>query len=180
MDTDSFIVHVKTEDIYKDIAENVATRFDTSNFKLDEPLPKGKNVKVIGLMKDKLGGQIMKKFVGLRAKAYSYLKDNNDETKKCVIKRKLKFEDYKNCLKAAQIENKINHLEKSKIDVDSLKQDNKLILKTPQRFKNERNNVFNEEINKIFLSSNDHKRMPSIDSMETYAYGKSSMQERRN
>ena len=41
-------------------------------------------------------------------------------TKKCVIKRKLKFEDYKNCLKSAQIENKINHLERNKIDLDSL------------------------------------------------------------
>ena len=75
-------------------------------------------------MKDELGRQIMKEFVGLRAKTYSYLKDNNDEDKKAkgrsVIKRKLKFEDYKNCLEAAQIENKINNLEKNKIDVDSL------------------------------------------------------------
>ena len=60
----------------------------------------------------------MTKFVGLGTKTYGYLKGNNDEdkkakgTKKFVIKRKLKFEDYKNCLEAAQVENKINHLEK--------------------------------------------------------------------
>ena len=71
----------------------------------------------------------MKESVGSRAKIYSYLKENNDEdkkardTKKCVIKRKLKFEDYKNCLEAAQFENKINHLEKDIINVDSLKKD---------------------------------------------------------
>ena len=69
-------------------------------------------------MKDESGRQIMKEFVGLRAKKYSYLQDNNNEdkkakgTKKCVIKEKLKFQDYKNCLQEAQIENKINHLEK--------------------------------------------------------------------
>ena len=93
MDTDSFIVHVKTDDIYKDIAEDVETRFDTSNFEIDRPLPKGKNKKVIGLIKDESGGQIMKEFVGLRAKRYSCLKDNNDEkgkgTRKCVIKENL-------------------------------------------------------------------------------------------
>ena len=61
----------------------------------------------------------MKEFVGLRAKTYSYLKDNNDEdkkaksTKKCIIKRKLKFQDYKNCLETAQIERKINYLRKN-------------------------------------------------------------------
>ena len=41
MDTDSFIVHVKADDVYKDIAEDIETRFDTSNFELDRPLPKG-------------------------------------------------------------------------------------------------------------------------------------------
>ena len=67
---------------------------------------------------------IITKFVGLRAKTYSYLIDNSSEdekgksTKKCVIKRKLNFENYKNCLKATQLENKINHLEKNKIDID--------------------------------------------------------------
>ena len=64
MDTDSFIAHVKTDDIYKDIEEDVEKRFDTSNFEIDRPLPVGKNKKVVGLMKDELGGKIMKKFVG--------------------------------------------------------------------------------------------------------------------
>ena len=82
MDTDSFIVYIKTDDIYKDIAEDVETRFDTSNYELDRPLPKGKNKKVIGLMKDELGGKIMTKFVGLRAKTYSYLIDDSSEDKK--------------------------------------------------------------------------------------------------
>ena len=63
----------------------------------------------------------------MRAKLYSYLKENNNEdkrakdTKLCVIKIKLNFENYKICLEAAQIENKMNNLEKLKIDVDSLK-----------------------------------------------------------
>ena len=108
MDTDSFIVYIKTEDIYKDIAENVESRFDTSNYELecnsiDRPLPKIKNKKVTGLMKGKLGEKIMTKFVGLRIKTYSYLIDDSSEdkkakgTKKCVVKSKLKFENYKNC-----------------------------------------------------------------------------------
>ena len=59
IDTDNFIVHVKTDYIYKDIAENVETRFDTLNFEIERPLPKRKNEKAIGLMKDELGGRIM-------------------------------------------------------------------------------------------------------------------------
>ena len=79
------------------IAEDVETRFDTLNFEIDRPLPKGKNKKVTGLMKDDLDRQVIKEFVGLRAKTCSYLKGNNDkdkkakDTKKCVIKRKLNF-----------------------------------------------------------------------------------------
>ena len=63
MDTDSFIAYVKTDDLYKDIAKDVETRFDTSNFKIDRPLSRGKNKKVIGLVKDELGGQITKKLL---------------------------------------------------------------------------------------------------------------------
>ena len=115
-------------------------------------------------MKDELGGQIMKEFFGLIAKTYSCLKDNSDEDKKAkdakmyAIIRKLKFQDYKNCLEAAQIDNKINHLEKNKIYVDSLKEfikNDKVILKTQQRYKSETHNDFTEEITKIALSSND-------------------------
>ena len=63
-------------DIYKDIAEDVEIRFDTSNFNLDIPLPKGKKKKVIGLMKNELGRKIMTKFVAIRAKTHSYLIDD--------------------------------------------------------------------------------------------------------
>ena len=62
VDTDSFIVHVKTDDIYKDIAEDVETIFDAPNVEIERPLTQGKNKKVIGLMKDELGGQTMKDF----------------------------------------------------------------------------------------------------------------------
>ena len=73
-------------------------------------------------MNDKLVGQIMKKFVGLRPKTYSYLKENKREenkrakvTKKCVAKRKLQFEDYKKSLKSSQIINMVYYLEKKKL-----------------------------------------------------------------
>ena len=82
VDTPSFIVYIKTDDIYKDIAEDVQTRFDTSNNELDRPLPKGKHKKVIGLMKDELAGKIITKFVGLRAKTSSYLIGDDSEDKK--------------------------------------------------------------------------------------------------
>ena len=65
MDTDSFIMHIKTEDFYKDIGDDVEKRFDTSNYEINRPLPIGKNKKVIGLMKDELGGKIMAEFVAL-------------------------------------------------------------------------------------------------------------------
>ena len=87
------------------------------------------------------------------------------------MKRKLQCQDYKNYLEAAQIEIKINHLEKNKLDVDSPNEfikNNKLMLKTQQIFKSERHNVFTGKTNKIALSSNNDKKMQSIDSIETY------------
>ena len=99
MDTDSFIINTKTEDFYEDITNDVERRFYTSNYEVNRPLLKGRNKKVIGLMKNGLGGKIMTEFAALRPKTYFYLMDNSNSdkkakrTKKCVIKRSLKFND---------------------------------------------------------------------------------------
>ena len=73
---DSFVVNIKTKDFYKDISQDVNKRFDTSNYTFDRPLPTGINKKVIGIMKDELGGDIITEFVALRPKAYSYVTNN--------------------------------------------------------------------------------------------------------
>ena len=104
MDTNSFIINIKTEDFYKDIASDVENRFDTSNYEVNRPLSTGKNKKVIGLMKDDLGGKIIAEFITLRPKTYWFLTDYGKKdkkakgTKKCVIKKTIKFNDYKKCL----------------------------------------------------------------------------------
>ena len=91
MDMDSFTMHIKTKHFYEDIKDDVECKFDTSNYFVNRPLPTGKNKKVT-------------EFVALRPKTYSYLMDDgwSDKkakgTKKCVIKRRLKFNDYKDCL----------------------------------------------------------------------------------
>ena len=72
MDTDSLILYIKTDDVYKDIAEDVETRFDTSNYELERPLPTEKNKKAIASMEDELGGEFKRKFVGLTVKTYSH------------------------------------------------------------------------------------------------------------
>ena len=154
MDTDSFIMNIKTEDFYKDVANDVEKRFDTSNYEVDRPLSTGKNKKVIGLMKDELGGRIITEFVALRPKTYSYLTDDCKEdkkakgTKKCVIKRMIKFHDYKKCLLNGEV-----------------------VLKSQQRFKSKGHDVYTENIKKIVSSSNDDKRIVSSDKITSYRYG---------
>ena len=106
MDTDSLIYNIKTEDFYADITDDVEEMFDTSGYdkKDARPLPIGKNKKVIGLMKDELGGKIMTEFIALRPKLFSYKKLDGEEDKKCkgiqkcIVKKTLTFEDYKTCL----------------------------------------------------------------------------------
>ena len=129
-------------------------RFDTPNYEVDRPLPTGKNKKVIGLMKNELGGRVIAEFVVLRPKTYLYLTDDYKEnkkakgTKKCVIKGILKFDDYKNCLLNDEI-----------------------VLKSQQRFKSKRHDVYTENINKITLSSNDDKRLTASGKITSYPYG---------
>ena len=154
MDTDSFLMNIKTEDFYKDIANDVENRFDTSNYEVHRPLSTGKIKKVIGLMKDELGGRVITEFVALRPKTYSCLTDDCKEdekakgTKKCVIKRMIKFDEYKNCL--------LN---------------GKVILKSQQRFISKGHDVYTENINKIALSSNDDKRLIASDKVTSCPYG---------
>ena len=154
MDTGSCIMNIKTEDLYNDISNDVEKRFDTSNDECDRPLPTGKNKKVIGLMKDELGGRIITESVALRPKTYSYLTNDFKEdkkakgTKKCVIKRMIKFDDYKNCLLNGEV-----------------------ILKSQQSFKSKGHDVYTKNIKKIALSSNDDKRLIASDKITSYPYG---------
>ena len=155
-DTDSLVIHIKAEDFYKDIASDVEKWFDTSNGnkKDNRPLPIGKNKKVIGMFKDELGGKIMIEFCALRAKTYAYKLDDDTEhkkakgTKKCIVKAELMFKNYK----------------------DSLFND-KVIIRSQQRFRSDHHRVYTEEVNKIALSSNDDKRIQTFDKVSTFPYG---------
>ena len=106
MDTDSFIMYNKTEDFYKDIANDVERWSGTSNYNKNDnrPHPIGKNKKVIGMFKDELGGKIMTEFCALRAKAYAFKLDDDNEvkkgkgTKKLIVKRGITFKNYANAL----------------------------------------------------------------------------------
>ena len=103
MDTDSLIYNIETKDFYKDIADDVKGRFDTSGYLLNRSLPIELNKKVIGLMNDELGGETMEEFVTLRPKMYSYRTSEKESKKckgikKCVVRKTITFEDYKNCL----------------------------------------------------------------------------------
>ena len=156
MDTDNFIVHIETEDFYEDIASNVDKWFDTSAYNEDNnrPLPIGKNKKVIGKFKDEMNGKIMIENYNARAKTYAFKLDDDKETKrakgtkKCVIKKDLTFENYKESV---------------------LK--NKIIIRSQLRFKSDHHNVYTEEIDKIAISSNDDKRLQTFDGITTYPIG---------
>ena len=152
MNTDSLVYDIKTEDFYKDIAEDVETKFYTSGYEPDRPLLIGKNKKVIGLMKDELGGKIMKEVIGLRPKMYSYRVEeskpkNCKGIKKCVVKKTISFEDYKRCL-----------LEGRNIHRSQL------------MFRSKKHNVRTSEVNKLALSREDDKGI-SIDGIASLAMG---------
>ena len=104
-------------------------------------------------MKDELGGEMITEFVTLRPKTYPYLTDDSKEdkkakgTKKCIIKKMIKFDDYKKCL--------LN---------------DKVILKSQQKFISNKHDVYTENINKIALSNDDDKRIVSWNKISSYPY----------
>ena len=155
-DTESFIIYIKTKDLFEDISNDVKKWFDTFNYdkKDKRPLPIGKNKNIPGIFKDELGKKVIIEFAALIPKAYSYLGDYGNEhkkfkgTKKCAIKQKIMFQNFKDCLF-----------------------NNKTVYRSQERFKSYNHDVYTEEVNKIALSNNDDKRLQTFDGITTYPYG---------
>ena len=148
MDTDSFVYEIETEDFYRDIAKDVKKRFDTSGYSKDDnrPLPIGENKKVIGLMKDELGGKIMTEFVALRAKMYAYRKiDKKVEEKRC--------KGIKKCVVAEGLF------------------DGETIYRKQMLFEIKKHKVYTVNKHKIALNRDDDKRLVLADGITTVARG---------
>ena len=167
IDTDSLIYSIETDDFYKDIADDIKDRFDTSGYNSSRPLPVGLNEKVIGLMKDELGGEIMTEFVTLRPKMYAYKTGSAESTikrdegvkpplcevkkckgiKKCVVQAMISFEDYKNCLLSAETS-----------------------YRSQLMFRSSKHEVRMLEVNKLVLSRDDDKHI-TINGISSLARG---------
>ena len=155
-DTDSFMYEIETEDFYKDISKDVKDRFDTSDYPENHPsgIPTGINKKVLGMFKDEAAGKIIKEFVGLRAKLYSFIMEDGKENKRCkgvkkqVVESSITHEDYKTCLRTGK---------------EQLRKQNIL--------RSYNHEVYTEEVNKIALSSIDDKRYILGDGIHTLAWG---------
>ena len=154
MDTDSLIYSIETEDFYSDIADDVESRFDTSGYPNNgsRPLPIGKNKKVIGLMKDEVGSEIMTEFVSLRPRMYSYRVGNSEPKKckgikKCIVKRTISFDNYKRCLFSGESSHRRQLL-----------------------FRSRKHEVRTLEVTKLVLSREDDKRI-SMNGVASYAIG---------
>ena len=158
MDTDSLVYHIKTNDFYVDITDDVQTRFDTFVYCPNRPLPVGLNKKVIRVVKDELEGAISTELVTLRPKLYSYRKLDDVEDKKCkgikkcVIKKTLLFDDYKNCLFNSVV-----------------------IYRSQLMFRSSKHKVHTIEVNKVTLNRDDDKRISKRDGISTLACGHKSL-----
>ena len=164
-DTDSFLYEIQTEDFYKDISGDVKNRFDTSDYPEGHPsgIPTGINKKVLGMFKDETAGKIIKEFVGLRAKLYSYKMDEGKENKRCkgikkaVVEKSITHGDYKTCLETGK---------------EQLRKQN--IIRSYEH------TLYTEEVNKIALSAADDKRYLLKDSFDTLAWGHHRIKEMEN
>ena len=155
-DTDSLFYEIQTEDFYKDISGDVKDRFDTSDYPENHPssIPTGINKKVLGMFKDETAGKIIKEFVGLRSKLYSFKMEEGKENKRCkgvkrqVVENSITHEDYKTCLTTGKEQ-----------------------LRTQNIIRSREHEVYTEEVNKIALSAEDDKRYLLKDSHDTLAWG---------
>ena len=155
-DTDSLMYEIETEDFYKDISGDVKDRFDTSDYPDRHPsgIPTGENKKVLGMFKDETAGKIIKEFVGLRAKMYSYKMYEGEESKRCkgikkqVVEKSITHEDYKTCLETGK-----EQLRKMNI------------------IRSYEHEIYTEEVNKVALSAEDDKRYITEDGKHTLAWG---------
>ena len=149
MDTDSFVMMIKTDNFFKDINNDIEKCFDTNNFDKNDTRPL-----LIGKFKDELGGKIRNEFCALKAKTYAYKLDNDNEvkkakgTKKCVVKRHITFNNYVDIL--------FSH---------------KKLLKTQFTFKSDNRNIYIHKINKIALNYLDDKRIQVDNKITIYPYG---------
>ena len=155
-DTDSLAYEIRTKDFYKDINPDIEKRFDTSDYPTNHPsrIKTGLNSKWLGMFKDKADGKQIVEFVGLGAKFYSYKMLNGSVDKKykgvtkSFTKRSIQFDDYQDCL----FRRKEQHRKMNVI-------------------RSHCHEIYNQEINKIGLSSNDDKRVIMADGIHTLAYG---------
>ena len=153
-DTDSLMYEIRTEDFYKDIAQDIESKFDTSDYPKEHPsgILTGVNKKVIGMFKDEVAGKQITHFIGLLSKLYSFKVEEDKTTKKCkgmkknVIKKGIQFEDYVKCLFSGE------------------KQMRKMNI-----IRSENHNIYSKEVNKIALSCFDDKRKVLKDKIHTKA-----------
>ena len=155
-DTDSLMYQIKTKDFYKDISHDILTKFDTSDYPPNHPsgILTGVNKKVIGMFKDEVAGKQITCFVGLRPKLYSFRIEEDKEVRKCkgikknIVKKKLDFDDYLQCLFSGRKE-----MRKMKI------------------IRSEKHEIYSKEVNKVALSNEDDKRELLLGKVKTIALG---------
>ena len=149
-DTDSLIVHVQTDDLYKDMSLN-ADLYDTSNYSPGHPLFSNTNKKVIGKFKDELGGRLMTEFIGIRPKMYSYVGEDSGKrakgVKKSVLCKTISHDDYRTCL-----------LEKKVYTCDM------------PGLRSRAHTIYGETVHKVALAPLDTKRY-ILDGISTLAFG---------
>ena len=152
-DTDSLVLEIQTEDVHADMKRH-QEEYDTSNFPQDNPLHSTKNKKVLGKMKDECAGVPIAEFVGLRPKMYSILTADEKEirkakgVKKCVVKKQIRHEQYKECLSQKIL---FHH------GMDMLR--------------SQGHHIYGLHVNKISLSPLDTKRFVLNNGIDTLAYG---------